>query len=121
MNDRATTQKNSALTYSIGFFVSLLLTLAAYFVVTNRVAEGVWLVAIIVGLALIQLLVQLYFFLHLGQEAKPRWKLLTFGFMILVLIILVFGSLWIMQNLDYNMMHGRELDEYIMDDEGIRR
>ena len=32
----------------------------------------------IVALALLQAIVQLLFFLHVGQEAKPRWETLVF-------------------------------------------
>jgi cytochrome o ubiquinol oxidase operon protein cyoD len=64
-------------------------------------------------------MVQLVFFLHLGGEGKPRWRLTAFLFMLLVLVILVFGSLWIMYNLDYHMtMSPEELDSQIIEDEG---
>jgi len=46
----------------------------------------------------------LIFFLHLGIESKPRWNLLVFYFMVVVLAILLYGSFWIMSNLDYRMM-----------------
>jgi cytochrome o ubiquinol oxidase operon protein cyoD len=48
--------------------------------------------------------IQLHYFLHLGDEPKPQWNLLTFGFMIGVVLILVFGTLWIMNNLNDRMM-----------------
>ena len=49
--------------------------------------------------------VQLVFFLHLDEESGPRYKLAAFGFMALILLIVVVGSLWIMQHLNYNMTH----------------
>lgn len=55
-------------------------------------------------LAFGQFVVQLVYFLHLGTEQKPRWKLLVFWFMIVVVLIVVVGSLWIMYNLNYNMI-----------------
>jgi cytochrome o ubiquinol oxidase operon protein cyoD len=113
--------KGSFITYTLGFVLSVALTLAAYFTFTNRSLPEPMLVAVIVGLAIAQLLVQLIFFLHLGKESRPRWNLQVFMFMLLVLIIVVFGSLWIMNNLDYNMMSPRETDTYIMQDEGITR
>ena len=54
--------------------------------------------------AVMQLLIQLIFFLHLNSESKPRWNLTVFLFIILIVGILVIGTLWIMYNLDYNMM-----------------
>jgi cytochrome o ubiquinol oxidase subunit IV len=104
--------------YITGFILSLLLTIGAYIAVTQHTAQGALLITIIIGLAIAQVLVQLFFFLHLGRETKPRWKLAVLLFMLMVLGILVFGSLWIMQNLDYNMMSPKEKDIYMMDQNG---
>ena len=90
--------------YVLGFFLSLLLTLSAYFVVANHLFSRSVLVSIIVGLGLMQALVQLVLFLHLGQETKPHWNMLVFLFMLLIVVILVFGSLWIMAQLNYRVM-----------------
>ncbi len=110
--------------YIIGFVSSIVLTLAAFSFVWEHVNSDhgslhVFVTSWIVGLAVIQLVVQLVFFLHLGEESKPRWNLTVFSFMLLVLIILVFGSLWIMNNLDYHMMHDKNVENYIIHDEGI--
>jgi cytochrome o ubiquinol oxidase operon protein cyoD len=99
--------------------LSIALTMAAYLSVVNDILTGKTLIMVIVGLAVAQLLVQLLFFLHLGNEAKPRWNLVIFLFMVLVLSIVVGGSLWIMNNLDYNMMP-HEMHEYMLEEEGIR-
>ena len=91
--------------YTVGFVLSLLLTAAAY-VLVIQVPGGTWWLLLALGvLALVQMLVQLVFFLHLGDEASPRYKTLSFGLMAFMLFIVVAGSLWIMANLDYNMMH----------------
>ena len=97
-------EHGSLKSYLIGFTLSLLLTLAAYFAVVKQIAAGSVLILILLGLGLIQTVVQLIVFLHLGGESKPRWNLATFLFMGLVLVIFVFGSMWIMYNLNYRMM-----------------
>lgn len=99
--------------YVTGFGLSLLLTLAAYLVVVKDVVAMRLVLPIIVGLAIVQLFVQLLFFLHLGREPKPRWNLMAFLFMVLVVVIVVAGSLWIMQNLNYHMQ-GSEADSYML-------
>jgi cytochrome o ubiquinol oxidase subunit IV len=76
----------------------------------------------IVALALVQLFIQLIFFLHLGRESKPRWNLSALAFAVIVVVILVFGSLWIMASLDYHGGHHstpQTSDEYIIQDEGF--
>jgi cytochrome o ubiquinol oxidase subunit IV len=111
--------------YVKGFVLSVMLTASAYVLVSQYVSGsrgvsyGIVLAAIIL-LALVQFGVQTYYFLHLGVEARPRWKRLALGFMIAIVSILVIGSLWIMQNLDYNMsLPDASMD--IIKDEGIRR
>lgn len=117
----AKTIPTGVIEYAVGFVLSLVLTLTAYAFVVGNILEDWALVYVLVGLALTQAFVQLLFFLHLRQEAEPRWKLLTFDFMLVVVAILVFGSLWIMNNLDYNMMSPDETNQYIMEDEGIHQ
>jgi len=107
--------------YLIGFVLSLLLTGAAYLAVTEHWVAASEVGALVVKLAILQIAVQLFFFLHLGQESRPRWKLTVFFFMLAVLVILVFGSLWIMENLNYHMMPGgMDPSSYIIHDEGVQ-
>ena len=109
-------------TYVVGFILSLLLTLTAYIAVNDHMLNRRNLILFIVGLALVQLWVQLLFFLHLGSRPAQRWNLMVFLFAGLVVLILVFGSLWIMYNLNY---HHEDLmtptDTQIINDEGITR
>ena len=103
--------------YIIGFILSLALTLAAYFAVINQVPVTLW---VITGLALIQFLVQLIFFLHLGQGPDGHWNLValisTFG----AVVVLILGTLWIMSNLSYNMTP-QKINDYIIKDEGMMK
>lgn len=107
--------------YIIGFVLSVYLTVVAYLLVTKHLFSNRLLIAMIVGLALIQFVVQVFYFLHLGQETKPRWKLVTFIFMLGTVGILVFGTLWIMGNLDYQHIQSpAEIDKTIIQGEGIK-
>lgn len=107
-------------TYVAGFVLSIVLTVLAYTLVSERILTNKLLIGSVVALAVAQFLVQIVFFLHLGRESKPRWNLTVFGFMLLVLFILVLGTLWIMDNLDYHMPSGEELEQQIIEDEGYR-
>jgi cytochrome o ubiquinol oxidase subunit IV len=112
-------------TYVTGFVLSIVLTLAAYMIVVNDIwSRSVILTAIIV-LAIVQLFVQLIYFLHLGRESKPRWNLIVLAFAALVVGIVVIGSIWIMNNLNYSHEHGHEESaekdsQYIIKDELIK-
>jgi cytochrome o ubiquinol oxidase subunit IV len=101
----------SLTTYVTGFMWSIILTLAAYVTVAYQIFPVRVAIGAIVALALVQLVIQLVFFLHLGRDAKPRWNFVLLIFAAVVIIILVFGSLWIMANLDYNMMPDHQIIE----------
>ncbi len=103
MSNQHDKQALSAKPYFIGFGASLAVTLVAYSAITHHWFNRHGLVILIIGLALLQFVVQLVYFLHLGKESKPRWKQLVFWMMIIVVLIIVFGSLWIMNNLNYHM------------------
>ena len=90
--------------YIIGFILSIVLTIIAYVLVTKHILDFNLTIFSVVIAGILQLAVQLVFFLHLGSESKPRWNLMAFIFTIIIVGILVIGSLWIMHNLDYNMM-----------------
>lgn len=106
--------------YSVGFVLAVASTLLAYWLVANHVFSGTALVASITVLAVLQLVVQMVFFLHLGQGREARWNLTSFFFMLLILVIIVAGSLWIMHNLNYNMMHmtSGQKDSYMKQQSG---
>jgi len=96
--------------YAIGFISSLVLTSISFILVMGQYLSGSSLIYTIAGLAFVQAVIQLIFFLNLGKEEDSHWELVIFFFMILVLLIVVLGSLWIMSDLDYRMMpHNSEM------------
>jgi len=97
--------------YIIGFVSSLILTSISFSLVITKVLTGRTLVYSLVSLALTQAIVQLIFFLHLGQEAKPRWQLFIFIFMLFIMLIIVVGSIWIMTDLNDRMMSDMSMME----------
>jgi cytochrome o ubiquinol oxidase subunit IV len=105
--------------YIIGFVLSVATTLLAYFFVVNNLWPKEIMIYAVLGIAVIQLIVQMVFFLHLGTGS--RWKAVTFYFTILIVAIVVIGTIWIMNNLDYNMMHmsPEQMEEYMQKNQGI--
>lgn len=96
--------------YAVGFLCSLVLTAASFLIVISKILTGQSLIYSIIGLALIQAIVQLRFFLHVGQEAKPRWETVVFYFMLLILFIIAIGSLWIMHDLNDRVMSDMKME-----------
>ena len=90
--------------YAIGFTASLLLTSASFLLVITNTLTGRTLEWTLVALAMAQAVFQLLFFLHVGQEAKPKWETVVFAFMLLLLSIVAVGSLWVMDDLKERVM-----------------
>jgi cytochrome o ubiquinol oxidase operon protein cyoD len=102
--------------YLVGFTLSVLITFGSYFLVANKLADGYMLLIMLFILAFSQLFVQLLFFLHLGEEKKPRLRVQAFTFMFIILVIIVGGSIWVMHHLNYNMMNftSEQKEHYMM-------
>ena len=91
--------------YIVGFIISLVLTIIPFVMVAKHMLSNNAMYITIGLFALAQLFVQLVFFLHLSFKSSARWNLSVFLFTLIVVLILVLGSLWIMVNLDFFMMH----------------
>ncbi|MCH9610020.1 MAG: Cytochrome bo(3) ubiquinol oxidase subunit 4 [Chlamydiales bacterium] len=100
-NDHEEEWEGDLKTYLIGFGLSLLFTCSAFLGVYKKWIDSP---AMILTLAILQFITQIIFFLHLGKESKAHWNLILFGFMMLVVGIVVFGTLWIMFGLNMRTM-----------------
>ena len=90
--------------YTIGFILSVILTLIPFgMVMSGDFGRGI-LVAVIAITAVAQVIVQLVFFLHMNTSSEQRWNLIAFIYTILCIAVLLVGSVWIMNYLHYNMM-----------------
>lgn len=96
-------EHGTLISYVIGFILSLILTGIAYFFVVNKSISGKVLLGTILGVALLQMCVQIFFFLHLGRGPKPLYNVVFFLGTIGLIVVVVVGSIFIMDNLHYNM------------------
>ena len=90
--------------YTAGFILSVLLTAAAFGIIMTGSLTGQSAVLAIAGLAFVQIIVHLVFFLHMNTSSAQRCNVMAFGFPVLTAVILIVGSLWIMHNVSMNMM-----------------
>jgi cytochrome o ubiquinol oxidase operon protein cyoD len=90
--------------YVIGLGLAVLLTATSFFVAgTDLVWQPSIPVAIIV-LAIAQMGVHLVFFLHITTGADNTNNVLALAFGILIVVLVIGGTLWIMANLNHNML-----------------
>jgi cytochrome o ubiquinol oxidase operon protein cyoD len=95
----------SVKSYIHGFILSLVLTIIPFLAVAQHWFSTKASYIMIALFAVAQLFVQLVYFLHLSHKSAAKWNLNVFFFTLLVVLILVLGSIWIMVNLNYFMMH----------------
>ncbi len=90
--------------YLAGYCLSLALTLAAFAVVVWPIASFGGTLATVLGLALVQLIVQFRCFLHISLARSARADLLLVLFAALIVTLMVSGTLVILFNLRERMM-----------------
>jgi cytochrome o ubiquinol oxidase operon protein cyoD len=90
--------------YATGFILSVILTVAAFALVMNGVLTGENALIAIAGLAFVQIIVHLVFFLHMNSSSAQRWNVTAFAFTVLTAVIVIGGTLWVMHNVSMHMM-----------------
>ena len=95
--------------YLVGLALAILLTATSFYVAgTDLVWQPSIPVALVV-LAIAQMGVHLVFFLHITSGPDNTNNVLALAFGILIVMLLMGGSLWIMANLNHNMMPMKQL------------
>jgi cytochrome o ubiquinol oxidase operon protein cyoD len=90
--------------YFVGLGLALLFTAVSFFVAgTDLVWQPSIPVAIIV-LAIAQMGIHLVFFLHITTGSHNTNNVMALAFGVLIVVLVIGGSLWIMSNLNNNMM-----------------
>jgi len=80
----------------VGYVLSLILTVLAFLAVLHHWLTGNPLVTVIMVLAVLQIVVQLFFFMHFTEGHGPKYHILALGFALLFTVAFVGGSIWIM-------------------------
>jgi cytochrome o ubiquinol oxidase operon protein cyoD len=95
--------------YTIGLALAVILTATSFWVANTSL---LWAPGIPLGLAVLaiaQMGVHLVFFLHITTGPDNTNNVLALAFGVLIVTLVVAGSLWIMTNLNGNMMPPPEL------------
>lgn len=109
---------NRVVSYSVGLLLALVLTLTAFslaFAHSYALPAALpmhFLIPAILTLAMVQLAVQLIFFLHFGQGKDSQWNAALFCFTFFGILVVVLASVWIMYHLNYNMTPS-QITQYI--------
>lgn len=114
MSDQRSDTHGSYRSYLIGFVLSVILTIIPFLVVMEELTDNkAWAIFIIFGLGAIQILVHVFYFLHVTVKAEDGWQLMSLIFTGIVLVIILAGSIWVMFHLHENMMPAHEQIERV--------
>lgn len=94
----------SIVTYTVGLAFALLLTAASFIVSQTNLLWEPGVPAGLAVLAIAQMGVHLVFFLHISTGPDNTNNVIALAFGVLIVTLVVSGSLWIMANLNSNML-----------------
>lgn len=102
MGAGGTTTKN----YVIGFILAFILTAISFGLVAffKDAMPRTTIIILLSVAALAQMIVHLYYFLHLNKSSEQRWNLIAFAFAAVMMFIFIGGTIWVMYTLNIRMM-----------------
>jgi cytochrome o ubiquinol oxidase operon protein cyoD len=95
--------------YLIGLALAVGLTIASFWAVRTNLIYGPGVPVALVAFAIAQMGIHLVFFLHITTGPDNTNNVLALAFGVLIVGLVVFGSLWIMANLNHNMIPMKQL------------
>lgn len=91
--------------YMTGFVLSVVLTAIPFWLVMGSPLDSKAFAAVIImGLAMIQIVVHMVYFLHMNPRSEGGWTMMALIFTVIIVGIAIAGSLWVMHHLNVNMM-----------------
>ena len=91
--------------YMTGFVLACVLTIIPFWIVmSGGFAKSSTTAVVVLGLAAVQIVVHMIYFLHMNAKSEAGWNMLALVFTIVLVVITLSGSIWIMYHLNSNMM-----------------
>ena len=91
--------------YMTGFVLAVILTVIPFWLVLAKVFPSSSTTALVIlGIAAVQIVVHMIYFLHMNTRSEGGWSLLALAFTVVLLFIMLAGSIWVMYHLNANMM-----------------
>ena len=59
---------------------------------------------VIMGLAFVQIVVHMIYFLHMNTKSEGGWTMMALVFTAVLVVITLSGSIWVMYHMNTNMM-----------------
>ena len=98
------TAASAVRSYLIGLILATLLSGVSFYLARSTLVWAPSIPIALTVLAIAQMGVHLVFFLHITAGSESVNNLMALAFGLLIVMLLVFGSLWIMTHLNHNML-----------------
>jgi cytochrome o ubiquinol oxidase subunit IV len=98
------TPRSAIMSYVFGLALSIVLTVASFYVLGTQLVWSPAIPVALVALAVAQIGIHLVFFLHITTAPDNTNNVLALAFGVLIVALIVVGSLWIMEHLNRNML-----------------
>jgi len=93
--------------YVTGFVLSVILTAIPFWLVMGKVLPTPAITTLVIlAFAMVQVVVHMVYFLHMNPKSEGGWNLFALIFTAVLLVIVLIGTLWVMHNMNTNMMPG---------------
>jgi len=93
--------------YLTGFILAVILTAIPFALVMGKVFDRSSTTGLILlGLAAVQVVVHMIYFLHMNTRSEGGWTMLALVFTLMLVVIMMSGSIWVMYHMNHNMMPG---------------
>ena len=91
--------------YLTGFVLAVILTAIPFWLIMGKVLPSPTITTLVIlGFAIVQVVVHMVYFLHMDAKSESGWNLLALIFTAVLLVIVLIGTLWVMHNMNANMM-----------------
>ena len=90
--------------YSVGLALALIMTAVSFYIVHSRLIWGPGIPIGLIVLAIGQMGIHLVFFLHVNTGPDSTNTVLALAFGLLIVFLVLVGSIFIMTNLNQNML-----------------
>ena len=100
---------SGVLVYTIGLLLAVILTATSFWTANTSLLWPPGVPLGLAALAITQMGIHLVFFLHITSGPDNTNNVLALAFGVLIVALVIAGSLWIMANLNANMMPSDEL------------
>lgn len=105
MSDHNTSSGHGTVSsYIVGFVLAVILTVIPFYMAMTGTPNFF----ILVVFAVAQIIVHVVCFLHIDYSQPQRWYLMTFIFAVVTILVIVIGSVWVMENSMQNMMTDKQ-------------